>query len=379
MSTIFQLYFGSLIKRFLLLCLVCSFIPLVIISNQYDLKTSLLVYKDSLFFTFPWLILFQQIVFCAFLTPKDLLSRVYLLIVSTLLSTIILMVALPSTQTNFHIEFDKIIPKIVQPKHSIILNNSGTFIIDPLKTSTPLYATKNTKALLISSNLFSFKTLKTNTQSYALTEPFSFTSYGFQAQNGSMIYPFFQEKSTSFELSLAQKIMQYWLDSVLIFNQTMNQLYQTINVNFKTSQSIYYTNIRTKKPSRQKNVYNTKIFQEYQKLVNNSKTKSSPMPKSIPITVVNYINIFTSILCIFALFALIGILISIRQHFAGIFALIMLLAFFIPYISTNFFQLVLKLSNILPSFSILLLNIALTFVFYIISIILYNFKPSTRS
>ncbi len=131
MTSVISYYFSALFKHFFVLLFFCSSIPLILFALNYSEALVISVLRDMVFLSIPWFLWFHQALFCGFTTPKTISSRLLLIVISTILSTLLLMVTFPYSQKHLDFSIIDIQPNIIVPKNKIISTDKGTLVIDP--------------------------------------------------------------------------------------------------------------------------------------------------------------------------------------------------------------------------------------------------------
>ena len=389
MTSVISYYFSTLLKHLFVLLFFCSSIPLILFALNYSEMLVLSVLKDMILLSIPWFLWFHQALFCGFTTPRTIPSRLLLIVVSTILSTVLLMITFPYTQKHLDFAITDIQPNVITPKNKIISTDEGTLIIDPQNSPTQqtMFSHTGTKALWISSNYLLFNTIKTNNNSFELSNPESFSSFGYYPQSGSQILPFDQTTPTLPQYKLGQKIIQSWFDNMSVLHKKVQDLYTTAEIELSISTNSLLAEISTipnKQTIETNDTEYTNSLSSYKKAAISSKkillaqSKFTKIPKNIQTQIFDYANIFLSILCVFALASLLGVIVTIGQHFLGALIIIMILSIYTPYLSTHVMNISLELNKLHPSSPILLVNFLLVIVLYTCAIIATTIKSITR-
>ncbi len=366
MISVISVYFSALIMRFIILLFFCSFVPLILLSSNYPLEVAVPVFKDMVLVSLPWFLWLHQAIFCGFITPRTLSSRITLVLVSTMISAMLLMGVFPYTQKNIPLSIDRILPNIVAPKGSIIPTAKGTLVIDPNSLPHSFYATKDTKALWIDSEFLLFNDITTNSQSFELSSTRLFDSFQYLHQRNSRIVPFYLPSPIFTQYKLGEHIIQLWFDSVVEYHSNVTTLYQGVALpSYEDTSSIPMIHL-VKDPrtniSLSQDPFVQKKPQEVQTSGENIQQNSA----------LDYLNVFLSLLGVFLIASLLGICSTLGQHLLGALSIITLLSFFTPSLSI---QLSTKLMDLLqiPIPTLLLHGISVL-ILYVCSIILLYLK-----
>ena len=389
MTSVISYYFSTLLKHLFVLLFFCSAIPLILFALNYSEALVLSVLKDMILLSIPWFLWFHQALLCGFTTPKTIPSRLLLIVVSTILSTLLLMISFPYTQKHLDFSITNIQANVITPKNNIISTDKGTLVIDPQNSPNQqnLFSHTGTKALWISSNYLLFDTIKTNNNSFELSEPESFSSFGYYPQSGSQILPFDQTIISLPQYELGQNVIQSWFDNMSILHKKVQDLYTTAEINLSISTNTLLAEISTitnENSTETNDKEYTESLSSYKEATISSKkillaqSKFTKIPKNIQTQVFDYANIFLSVLCVFALASLLGVMVTIGQHFLGALTIILILSVYTPYLSTHIMNISLELSKLHPSSPILLINFLLVIILYVCVIIATTIKSITK-
>ncbi|MGL5955885.1 MAG: hypothetical protein ACRC0X_04690 [Brevinema sp.] len=371
MKAVLFLYFTALIKRIVVLLLLGAFIPLMLLAFDYPWNIILPIFRDILLIALPWFLWFHQVVFCGFTTFKTTFSQFLLIMLSSCLSALLLIGIFPYTQKELPLVVEQIRPNITMPKGSIITSPRGTLIINSLQQS--LFTNTNTKALWVHSNFSSFQEIRTNSQSFDLSLPESDLQESIETIPFYRPYPSYQ---------LGQTIIQTWFDNITILNKNIRALYESIEVPLPLSTNQQFLEILTIKAARSNTSQNLPLFQEYSQYKTFSQQSKQEFVKEEAKNwqgwIFDYLNIFLSLLCIFSIASLLGIVTTIQQNFLGSIALLSIISLYAPVFSTKIINVSLKLHDLQPSYSILLINLLLVGLLYLCTMILTSIKKQQK-
>lgn len=389
MISVISYYFSTLLKHLFVLLFFCSSIPLILFALNYSEMLVISVLKDMILLSIPWFLWFHQALFCGFTTPKTIPSRLLLIVVSTILSTSLLMISVPYSQKHLDFSITNIQANMIIPKNNIISTDKGTLVINPQNSPTQqtMFSHIGTKALWISSNYLLFNTIKTNNNSFELSDPESFSSFGYYKQSGSQILPFDQTTPSLPQYKLGQDIIQSWFDNMSTLHKKVQDLYTTAEIELSISTNSLLAEISTVTNENSTETNNNQYMaalSSYKEAAISSKkillaqSTFSKIPKNIQTHIFDYANIFLNILCVFALASLLGVIVTIGQHFLGALTIILILSVYTPYLSTHIMNISLELNKLYPSSPILLINFLLVIILYTCVIIATTMKSITR-
>ncbi len=101
-------------------------------------------------------------------------------------------------------------------------------------------------------------------------------------------------------------------------------------------------------------------------------------PSAIPYSLINYINVFLALLCLFCAASILGILLTLGQNYLGASALVFLSSVFLSGWAVKIMDLIIKGSAHLPSFAILVINTCMIVVLYVLVFVVSFLKNKHR-
>ncbi len=275
MASLFGMFFFGLFKRFIVVLFFTSFTVFFLMSYRYSNASLALAMEELLLFSIAWLLWFNQSSFTGFFTPRNIYARVFFVFFSTLMSTAILMIFVSFFTISSDFKISNIRPNITIPEGDVIHTRAGALVINNTP-SPPIFTDQNKKAVFVSTNITFYNSIRTNSQTFELG--------GF----GSSYKVPFYEGSTN-----KSYIIDIWLNRVSYLNQNIKDIYGTFSIPLPSKDSTPYvlTNNTNRSP-----VDNLSFVEAPMKSPGEN---TDSAPSAIPYSLINYINVFLALLCLF--------------------------------------------------------------------------------
>ena len=375
-------YFSTLAKRILVLLLFCSFILWILLAHNYTWDQSFSIFRDTVLLSIPWFLWFHQAFYSGFLAPHKTSIQLTSILVGAFLSSVILMIGFPYTQHDLPLEIEKLRPNIVAPRGPIVTSPAGTLILNPREGIHEMFSLPTSSALWITSNYILFDEIETNTHSFSLKKPHSFSEFGYYPQQGVLVLPYDNSYPSFPQYSLGQYVIQTWFDNMLDLNTQIANIYKALEMPLPQQTNKYFNQLLIKKEARTNRVprvqddvlqvFHDKTTETQEKILKKDTLKR--ISRENKIKLVDYLSIFISLLCIFTFASLLGILLTLRQHLLGAIVLILVSSLYVPSYSSYTMSASLELQKVLPQYSFLIIHTLIFGILCVCCLVAYTLK-----
>lgn len=300
-------FFLSLTKRMFLLALICLSVPLTMLSLAYSLNDSFSTYGVLYLGSLPWLLWLQQMYYAGIGNKSQGLSRTTGTVLSALFCSLLVLLIYPFIPALQNFQLENIPSQKALSSDLIVSYSEGTLVIDPIFTIPEAETTPDIEAVWYGAETLVFTKISTNENTLKL-------------QGKNILTVSYDKEYPSLNASiLARKTVSLLMQNILQFHNSLSEIYSNYGVVYALP----------------KNTALAKVFPQNQE----------PPAVKTSINIFSYPVLMLAILSIYMFASFLGALCSIRQHYAGAIALILLAA---CGVSGNIVAGFLKLSSIIP-------------------------------